>query len=529
MDHTELNTALDRLAAAAASLEQLATRINETDESTITRIVAQVEDRRTAELEAKLADMQQTIAARDEGIAELEAAASRTETPAAESTGRKTVSTTTDPTGTFTVSLPRNGSYVLSAARSAYSFSGPVTFSNLTSNQTANFTGISMAGLQFIPVSPCRVADTREGAGKSGAFGPATLKAGEQRSFPIPSSSCGIPSNAAAYSLNFTVIPKGYLGFLTTWPTGQAEPVVSTLNSYQGAVVANAAIVPAGTNGAISVHVTDATDVLFDINGYFAPPPANGYFFYPVSPCRVADTRSGAGKSGLFGPPMINGARNFPVPSSGCNLPSSAMAYSLNFTVIPQGYLGFLTTWPMGQAEPVVSTLNSYAGQIVANAAIVPAGTGGSISVHVTDPTDVLFDANGYFGSQTGNGLQFYPVTPCRVADTRDGAGKTGAFGPPTMTAGQQRTFPIPSSTCGIPPTASAYSLNITVIPKGYLGFLTTWPTGQAEPVVSTLNSYLGQVVANAAIVPAGDSGSISIHVTDPTDVLFDINGYFAP
>jgi hypothetical protein len=35
--------------------------------------------------------------------------------------------------------------------------------------------------------------------------------------------------------------------------------------------VANAAIVPAGTNGAISVYVTDPTHVVIDINGYFAP------------------------------------------------------------------------------------------------------------------------------------------------------------------------------------------------------------------------------------------------------------------
>ena len=68
MDHTELTTALDRLAAASAALEQLATRINEADESTITRIVAQVEDRRTAELEAKLTEMQQTIAQENRGL-----------------------------------------------------------------------------------------------------------------------------------------------------------------------------------------------------------------------------------------------------------------------------------------------------------------------------------------------------------------------------------------------------------------------------------------------------------------------------
>jgi hypothetical protein len=48
-------------------------------------------------------------------------------------------------------------------------------------------------------------------------------------------------------------------------------PVVSTLNSPNGGIVANAAIVPAGANGAISVFATDATHLVLDINGYFAP------------------------------------------------------------------------------------------------------------------------------------------------------------------------------------------------------------------------------------------------------------------
>jgi hypothetical protein len=79
-----------------------------------------------------------------------------------------------------------------------------------------------------------------------------------------------VPS-AAAYSLNVTVVPDATLSYLSAWPTGSAQPFVSTLNSLDGAVVANAAIVPAGTNGAISVFVTNNTHVILDINGYFAP------------------------------------------------------------------------------------------------------------------------------------------------------------------------------------------------------------------------------------------------------------------
>jgi hypothetical protein len=124
--------------------------------------------------------------------------------------------------------------------------------------------------------------------------------------------------------------------------------------------------------------------------------------------------------------------------------------------------------------------------------------------------------------------LVFVGLTPCRVMDTRVGQGQTGAFGPPTMSGGSSRTVPIPTHpTCAVPGTAKAYSFNVTVVPQGPLGFLTIWPTGSAQPLVSTLNAPDGNVTANAAIVPAGTSGSVNIYVTNTTDVIVDINGYY--
>jgi hypothetical protein len=154
-----------------------------------------------------------------------------------------------------TIFLGSGGTYTLAPARIAYSFSAPVKFSNLSASHVADFSGVAVAGLEFYPVTPCRVADTRVPAGFTGAFGPPSMPAGATRTFPIPSSFCGIPSTAAAYSLNFTVVPPGPLGLLTTGPTGQSMPNASTLNSYTGTVVAHAAIVPAGTNGVIDVYV----------------------------------------------------------------------------------------------------------------------------------------------------------------------------------------------------------------------------------------------------------------------------------
>ena len=386
-------------------------------------------------------------------------------------------------------------------------------------------TGSPAVGLRFVPVTPCRVADTR---GAAGRFGGPALAPFADRSFAIPQSACGIPATAQAYSLNLTVVPRGPVAFLTVWPTGQPQPFVSTLNAADGTVVANAAIVPAGAAGAVSVYASaeNPTDVILDINGYFDL--SNGTHssaFYPVTPCRVADTR---GATGTFGGPTVsaNQVRDFPIPLSPCGIPPAASAYSFNVTVVPEGPLPYLTLWPTGQARPTVSTLNSWTGKVVANAAIVPVGDNESVSVFVKSPTDVILDASGYFAPPGNTGaLLFYPVKPCRVADTREPA---GPFGAPILPAATTRSFTIPASVCNIPTTAAAYSLNVTVVPEGPLSYLTAWPTGAPRPVVSTLNSFEGNTVANAAIIPAGVGGAVTIFVTNPTQVILDINGYFA-
>jgi hypothetical protein len=251
-----------------------------------------------------------------------------------------------------------------------------------------------------------------------------------------------------------------------------------------------------------------------------------GLQFIPVTPCRIADTRNATGAFG--GPELSAGStRTLDIPQSACGIPSTAVAYSLNATVVPIQSLGYLTIWPAGQTQPVASTLNSD-GRVKANATITPAGTSGGVSVYASDATQFILDIDGYFvpAGTSVSGLEFYPLTPCRIADTRNA---TGALGGPSLTGGVARAFTVQSSACGIPSTAKAYSLNITAVPHGSLGYLTAWPTGEAQPVVSTLNSSTGVVTANAAIVPAGSGGDISLYVSDTADAILDVNGYFAP
>ncbi len=396
-----------------------------------------------------------------------------------------------------------------------------VTYAGETeSSVTVNLsgTGTAHSGLLFVPVTPCRVADTRN---PDGPFGGPEIAASASRSFVIPQSSCGIPATAAAYSLNVTVVPPGPLGYLSIWPTGELQPYVSTLNSSDGRVKANAAIVDAGEGGAVSVYMSNASHVVLDIDGYFTPVEANpaGLVFYSVTPCRIVDTRKPNGPLG--GPFMTAGStRSFGVAANTCGVPADAGAYSLNFTVAPHGTFSYLSTWPTGQAQPYVSTLNAKTGGVTANAAIVPAGTGGAISVYVTDDADVVVDVNGYFGAQTGSGLSLYSLPPCRVVDTRAAGNKQPFL--------HTLVIDVADSGCGVAPTARAIVTNATVVPTNELGFLTLWPDGETQPYVSTLNASDGATTSNMAIVPM-INGSVDAYATNSTHLVFDASGYFAP
>ncbi len=399
---------------------------------------------------------------------------------------------------------------------------------NLIDNTVSVIAGATSVPAQFVAVPPCRLYDSRPAHGGSGPLQGGQTATGDIRGFS-QKEGCGDLSTAVAYSLNITVIPHGHLGYLTLWPTGEDQPGVSTLNSPDGRVKANAVIIPGGYMGAVNAYVTDTTDIVVDIDGYFAPVSTQTLAFYPLPPCRVADTRHDTYPSGL-GPPqlMANTPRSFPVLASSC-IPSgiTPQAYSFNFTVVPinQHPIGYLSVWPTGQSQPVVSTLNDQTGTIVANAAIVPAGTDSdrSVTVFSTDGTQLLIDINGYFAPAGTGGLSLYPAAPCRALDTRrTGMGQPfmGTLAPP---------LDVVDGPCGPPATARAYVFNATVVPVGPLGYLALWPDLETQPVVSTLNAVNGAITNNMAIVPT-NNGKIDAYAGDGlTQLLLDISSYFAP
>ncbi len=122
----------------------------------------------------------------------------------------------------------------------------------------------------------------------------------------------------------------------------------------------------------------------------------------------------------------------------------------------------------------------------------------------------------------------FYPLTPCRLVDTR---GPAGPWGAPRLQGGAVRVFPA-SGVCGIPPEATALSVNVTAADPSTLGHLRVFEGGGQVPSTSLLNFQPGLNRANNAIIPlAGFPRALAVFgglaPSASVDVVIDVNGYF--
>lgn len=250
-----------------------------------------------------------------------------------------------------------------------------------------------------------------------------------------------------------------------------------------------------------------------------------GGTFTPLTPARILDTRIGngaprspIGQGGVLQVPVLG---RDGVPSSGVS------AVVVNVTAVAGPTESFFTVFPTGAAVPNASNLNFVGGQVRANLVEVGVGSGGSISIYNDrGSNDAVADVVGYYASSsaTNVGARYFPLTPRRLLDTRNGtgapAGRLGPGGVLALTVGGQG---------GVSSGASAVALNVTAVTPSQLTFIQAYPDGVTRPNSSNLNPPAGSVVPNLVVSPVGSNGKVDLYNEAGTvDLVADVVGYYA-
>ena len=367
----------------------------------------------------------------------------------------------------------------------------------------------------YVPLTPSRLLDTRTGQG--GNISPLS----DQTFTELQVTGVGgVPqANVTAVVMNVTAVTPTGSGYITAWPSGEPQPLVSNINFVPGQTVPNLVTVKVGANGRVNLfNSAGSTHLLADVAGYYTTTPAPGGRFTAVTPARLLDTRSGTGTGGAINPLGQDQSLNLNVTGVGGVPASGVTAVALNVTVDQPTGTGYLTVWPAGEQRPLASTHNYVPGLTVANLVLAKVGANGQVSIYNSaGNTHVVADVIGYFSATGGT---FVPVSPQRLIDTRNGTGGVAVMG-----AGDTRTLGM--ATNPVPGNATAVIVNVTSVNSTAPGYVTVWPTATGRPLASTLNPRPGVAVPNQAYLRVGASGGLdAFNANGSTDLIVDVFGY---
>lgn len=246
----------------------------------------------------------------------------------------------------------------------------------------------------FVPVSPVRLMDTRNGTGVE------QRRVGVGRWVDLRVTG-PVPADASAVVLNVTAVrPTGSTN-VRVYPApapgeSQSPPTVSNLNVVAGRDQPNLVTVAIGDGGRVRFYTQTAElDLVADLAGYYSPTGAYG--FVALEPTRIADTRDGTGL--LSGPLGVGATANLSVTGV-AGVPADAAAVVLNVTAVAPQAMTNVRVFPTDPAGivPHVSNLNVVAGRTEANLVIVRVGDSGRVSFYTqTAALHAVVDVAGYF------------------------------------------------------------------------------------------------------------------------------------
>ncbi|GAA4256971.1 hypothetical protein GCM10022255_071950 [Dactylosporangium darangshiense] len=253
--------------------------------------------------------------------------------------------------------------------------------------------------------TPTRVVDTR-----SDGFGP--LDPFYAVFVPLDYG-IDLNSHVKALAVNVTAVDGSAGGYLTAWSGTDPRPTASTVNFGPHVAVPNFAVVPTtlctispDCAGLPQIAVYNGsggtTHVIVDVFGFYDDGfTGQGMRFHPITPTRIADTRTGLGATRL----QPNSNTVIQAPDTVTNQQSPAIV--ANVTGVDPSNSTFLTLYAYGDSRPTVSNLNLSAHEVRPNVAYIALGDGGKYVVYNPAWTvDVVIDVAGTFQLQGSSALQ---------------------------------------------------------------------------------------------------------------------------
>ncbi|MFJ9713894.1 hypothetical protein [Streptomyces sp. NPDC101234] len=240
----------------------------------------------------------------------------------------------------------------------------------------------------YVPVTPARIVDTRDGTGAPQA----TIAPGGTLNVQVDGVD-GVTDEASVYA-NITVPSPGAAGSLYAYATG-ASPGQPTV-SYKSVTTAQGTVVPVGTGGQITLKngsSTQSVNVVIDIYGYFTEAPSSGGSFTAVQD-RLLDTRTSTAVASHSSVSVAVGGND--------GIPTTFGAAVLNLTTTSQEHGGFLQVWGTGPTTPPgLSVDNFQASTTTADQVIVAPGTQGAVTIYndSAGTIQLIVDLQGWFSS----------------------------------------------------------------------------------------------------------------------------------
>ncbi|MEU5788635.1 hypothetical protein ABZ754_13010 [Micromonospora purpureochromogenes] len=261
------------------------------------------------------------------------------------------------------------------------------------------------------------------------------------------------------------------------------------IRALLGATIAGACAITA-LPGVAATAAGPASAATVDVTGTY----------YPVSPARLLDTRSGLGApAAKLGP---GGTLDLQVAGRGAVPATGVGAVVLNVTITGPTADSFVTAYPAGQVRPNSSSVNFRAGWLGSNNVTVKLGAGGKVSLYNRNGhTDVVVDVVGFYAADNtlagrGMGSRYNPHPPHRLYDSRvDLKRPAGSVIDLTMRHGSDN------------PRVRALIVNVTVVDPESDGFVTVWSGVGERPTASTVNFAAGTVTPNLAFVQTRPCG----------------------